>query len=99
MAIGVDISDRKRFESFMEFHLKLSRLSETATVEELLRATLDEAERMTGSSIGFCHLLPDVFSPDPIRICSTNTQQPGCRMVGKQCGMAQASTELWTEVA
>ncbi|WP_076789521.1 GAF domain-containing protein [Chlorobium sp. KB01] len=55
VAIGLDITERKRFEAINEFRLTLLDIAETSSVETLLRATLDEAERLTGSRLGFCH--------------------------------------------
>jgi len=55
VAIGIDITERKRFEAINEFRLSLLDIAETSSVETLLRATLDEAERLTGSRYGFCH--------------------------------------------
>jgi len=55
IALSLDISERKRFELLIAFRLRLLEMVETHSVEELLQATLDEAEHQTESSIGFCH--------------------------------------------
>ncbi|MEI6639163.1 MAG: PAS domain S-box protein [Chlorobium sp.] len=59
IAIGIDINERKRFEALEAFRLRLLNMGETYSVEELLRATLDEAQFQTGSPRGFCQLVSD----------------------------------------
>jgi two-component system, cell cycle sensor histidine kinase and response regulator CckA len=53
IAVGIDITERKRLEAITVFRLKLLDMAETHSVEELLKATIEEAERLTESSIGF----------------------------------------------
>ncbi|MEI8032532.1 MAG: GAF domain-containing protein [Chlorobiaceae bacterium] len=57
VAFSIDITERKRLEDLMAFRLSLNEMADSATVEELLRATLDEAERLTGSTISFCQFI------------------------------------------
>ncbi|NHQ60456.1 GAF domain-containing protein [Chlorobium sp. BLA1] len=59
VAIGIEITERKRFEAISAFRLNLLDRAETSSVESLLRATLEEAERLTESRIGFCHFTGD----------------------------------------
>jgi len=55
-----EITVRKRTESVIMARLRLLQFAATHTLEELLQATLDEAEALTDSRIGFCHFLgPD----------------------------------------
>ncbi|ABB23714.1 ATP-binding protein [Pelodictyon luteolum] len=92
-----DITERKRLESLMAFRLRLYQMSETATEAELLRATLNEAERLTDSTIGFCHVLSGPFSPDMQRVWSTNTMQHECRMDTDQGDMGVRMAGIWQE--
>jgi len=59
IAVGIDITERKRFEALNAFRLRLLNMGDTYSVEELLRATLDEAQCQTGSPRGFCQLVSD----------------------------------------
>jgi two-component system, cell cycle sensor histidine kinase and response regulator CckA len=73
-----DITERKRNEAVMEFRVRMLQLSESSTIEEVMRETLDEAEKLTGSTIGFIHLL----EPDQVTISlqawSSNTERNLC---------------------
>ncbi len=68
-----DISQRKRGEAVMEVRLRLLELADTKTMEELLRATLDEAEALTRSQVGFYHFLEADQSTVTRQAWSTNT--------------------------
>lgn len=48
-----DKSEQQHFRVLTEFRLRLLEMSDTASIEELLTFTLDEAERLTGSKTGF----------------------------------------------
>ncbi|MGE4559918.1 MAG: PAS domain S-box protein [Desulfobulbus sp.] len=55
-----DISERKHMEAVMAARLRLLRAANSKTLDDLLQATLDEAEALTNSQFGFFHLLhPD----------------------------------------
>ena len=82
VAVGIDITQRKRFEAINAFRLNLLDMAETHSVEELLKATLDEVERLTDSLIGFFHIISDDQTTFSARVLSTNMlrleeQQPG----------------------
>ncbi len=72
-AIIHDITERKRLESITAFRLSLIKMAENHSVEGLLRATLDETERLTESPIGFCHLLIDDKTLPSLEVWSKNS--------------------------
>ncbi|MGB7512479.1 MAG: GAF domain-containing protein, partial [Pelodictyon phaeoclathratiforme] len=74
VAVGIDITERKRFEAIMAFRLLLLEMAENSTAEELLRATLDEAERLTESIIGFFNVITDDQKTFSIRVSSLSRQ-------------------------
>ncbi len=74
VAVGIDISERKRFEAIAAFRISLYDMVESASLEELMQATIDEVERLTESSIGFFHVVADDQTTFSIRIFSTATQ-------------------------
>ncbi|MEI6758448.1 MAG: PAS domain S-box protein [Chlorobium sp.] len=80
-----DDTERKRLEIITEFRLHLFKMAESHSVTELIQATLDKAERVTESSIGFCHLIMDDNAPS-IEIWSTNTIKINSRMKGHRRG-------------
>ncbi|MFA4825575.1 MAG: PAS domain S-box protein [Methanoregula sp.] len=58
--IMTDITARKRAEEGVQAAVKLNQLIDTMSVSESMGYTLDEAERLTTSKIGFFHLInPD----------------------------------------
>lgn len=75
-----DITERKRNEAVIAFRLHLLLLADSYSIEEVLRETLDEAERLTGSTIGFIHFIePDQISIS-LQAWSTNTEKKLCRV-------------------
>ncbi len=51
------LAERKLPERITLARLRLVKNSQSLSLEELLRATLDEAEQLTGSQVGFYHLI------------------------------------------
>ncbi len=74
-AIIHDITERKRLEAITAFRFRLFKMAESHSVEELLRATLDEAEQLTESSIGFCQQLTDDTTVPSLEVWSTNSNR------------------------
>jgi PAS domain S-box-containing protein len=76
-----DITKRKQAEAVLLARLYLMQFSNSHTLDELLRATLDEAEALTGSQIGFFHFVkPDQVNLS-LRAWSTSTAQL-CKVEG-----------------
>jgi PAS domain S-box-containing protein len=78
-----DITERKGAE---ELHLAQLRLSEYAlshSLEQLLTRALDEAETLSGSSIGFFHFLEADQQTLSLQAWSTNTLQRMCGAEGR----------------
>jgi two-component system cell cycle sensor histidine kinase/response regulator CckA len=67
-----DNNQRKHFEALTAFRLRLLEMASTDSVEELLRATIDEAERLTASAIGFCHLIGISHPQSMVQVMSSN---------------------------
>ena len=57
IALVQDITERKRAEQINMTRTRLVEFSLIHTLDELLQFTLEEAENLTGSSIGFYHFL------------------------------------------
>lgn len=57
--IGVlhDLTQCKRLESLTDFRFKLLRMAEQVSIEQILQATLDEAERLTNCTVGCIYFL------------------------------------------
>lgn len=70
-----DVTERMRYEFLITFRLRTLQMAETSSVEVLLQMTLDEAERMTQSSIGFVFFVSKDQMSLSLRACSTNSFQ------------------------
>jgi PAS domain S-box-containing protein len=80
---GKDITERKRGEAITRARLRLLEFAGSHTLEELLTATLDEIETLTGSTIGFYHLVEPDQRTLHLQARSTNTMKNLCTAEGK----------------
>jgi PAS domain S-box-containing protein len=78
----IDITERKRMEAVMKARLRLLQLADSQSLTELLQATLDEVESLTGSQIGFYHFMESDHVTLLLQTLSTNTLQTMCRAEG-----------------
>ena len=80
--IARDITAQKQHDAVQAARLRLMSFAPGHSVAELLRATLDEAERLTGSRIGFYHFLQADQTTLSLQTWSTNTVQMMCTAEG-----------------
>ena len=52
-----DINHRQRSEALIKVRMRLSAMTIAGSLDDLIKAALDEAERFTGSQIGFFHFV------------------------------------------
>ena len=78
-----DVTERNRYEQLNAFRLRILQLAETSSTDELLTATLDEAEKLTGSSVGFVFFVAEDQNNLLLQTVSTNTLQNMCKAEGK----------------
>ncbi len=90
VAVGIDITERKRFEAITAFRIHLHDMVENASLEDLLKVTIDEVERLTESTLGFFHLVADDQTTFSTRIFSAGTQMVNV----KQCNIFLNEEEL-----
>lgn len=76
--VSRDISEQKRSEIIMQARLRLMELANQQNLNEILTATLDEAEALTQSQIGFYHFVGEDEESVSPAIWSSNTLQMGC---------------------
>jgi PAS domain S-box-containing protein len=79
MAFVRDITDEKRSAAIMQARVRLLEYAATHSLEELLVATVDEAETLTGSGIGFLHFLEADQQTVTVQAWSTRTRRDACR--------------------
>jgi PAS domain S-box-containing protein len=80
---GNDITERKRAADILQARLRLSEFALTHSFDELLQKMLDEAELLTGSVIGFFHLVDSDQKTLLLQAWSTNTIGHMCTAEGK----------------
>jgi len=83
MAMIQDITERKRAENIMLARFRLVEYSASHSLHELLQATLDEVEVLTGSSIGFYHFVETNQRALNLQAWSTRTLREMCTAEGR----------------
>src|ERR1700690_2306476 len=73
-----DIAKLKRTENLIRIRLRLSGLAQQSSLDGLMQAALDDAERMTNSTIGFFHFVDADQEHISLQAWSTNTLQTMC---------------------
>ena len=92
-----DITRRKQGELVVQVRLKLLEFSATHSLDELLRATLDEAEAMTDSLVGFYHFVEDDQVNLVLQAWSTRTAQVYCKAEGKGAHYPVSQAGVWVD--
>ena len=78
-----DISEQKRVSNIHRARFHLMQFASSHTLEELLVETLDELEKLTGSSISFYHFYEADTQRVTLKQWSTRTTARFCRDEGK----------------
>ena len=83
MLLSCVLAERKRAEATMQARWQLSQSADFQTLDELLQSTLDRAEELTDSKIGFFHFLEEDQVTLTLQMWSTNTVKNMCTAEGK----------------
>jgi len=92
-----DVSARKRSEDVMSARMRLLQFSAGHTLDELLEATLNEAEDLTDSRIGFYHFLESDQKTLRLQNWSTGTKAIFCRAHGKGLHYDVSQAGVWVD--
>ncbi|MRR57138.1 MAG: PAS domain S-box protein [Deltaproteobacteria bacterium] len=95
--VVIDITDRKRTENVMSARMRLLEFAATHTLDELLEATLNEAEALTGSCVGFYHYLDADQNTLLLQNWSTRTKKQFCKTEGKGLHYDVAAAGVWVD--
>jgi len=76
-----DITERIHYEITNAFNLSLILMEATHSIEELLQTTIDEAELLTESSIGFFNLMAEDETSFTMQVWSTNAIKQSSRSI------------------
>jgi len=92
-----DISERKHNEEALKTRIRISNYSYSHSLDDLLRYTLDETERITRSSIGFYHFVDDDQAKVKLQIWSTNTIKNKCSIEGMNLHYGISEAGIWVD--
>lgn len=92
-----DITERTRYEFLITFRLRILQMAETSTVEELLQTTLDEAERLTQSSIGFVFFVAKDQASLSLQLCTKNPLENICPTAVKGEPYSLDKAGIWAD--
>jgi PAS domain S-box-containing protein len=92
-----DVTGRKRSESLMAARVRLSECAFEHTLPELLQYTLDEAERLTESTIGFMHFMEEDQTTLSLQRWSTNTLKHMCTAEGAGQHYPVSQAGVWAD--
>ncbi|MBU0475638.1 MAG: PAS domain S-box protein [Bacteroidetes bacterium] len=96
-AIVTDITERKRNDAINTTRLSLLQFAATHSLDELLEETLNQAELLTGSLIGFYHFVEDDQKTLTLQNWSTRTKAEFCKAEGKGLHYAIDAAGVWAE--
>ena len=92
-----DIGPRVRDAAILRAHARLVALPEGSGLETLLRATLDELEPLTGSCIGFYHLVDEDGEELHLQAWSTRTETEYCSAEGQGSHYPVSRAGIWAD--
>jgi two-component system, cell cycle sensor histidine kinase and response regulator CckA len=78
-----DITARRRHDDIQRARGRLVELASRSGTHDLLQATLDEAEALTGSLVGFYHFLDDDQTTLSLQAWSSRTTREFCKAEGQ----------------
>ncbi|MGD0091504.1 MAG: PAS domain S-box protein [Planctomycetota bacterium] len=97
LVTATDITARKRAETLLQSRFRLTEVMQQASIEDLTQAILDEAEALTGSQIGFFHLVNEAEKSLTLQAWSTNTLKGMCQAEGKGQHYAIDKAGVWVD--
>jgi PAS domain S-box-containing protein len=92
-----DITKRKCDEAVMACRMRLLQFAISHPLAELLQATLDEAELLTGSHVAFYHFLQADQVTLSLQAWSTNTTQHLCKAEGAGLHYPVNQAGVWAD--
>jgi PAS domain S-box-containing protein len=92
-----DITESKRNRELTRIRMLLLEYAATHSLEELLRKTLDEAERLVDSSIGFYHFVESDQKTISLQTWSTATLERFCKAEGKGLHYDISQAGVWAD--
>jgi PAS domain S-box-containing protein len=92
-----DVTRQQLTETILASRTRIAEMASSATLEQILRATLDEAERLTGSCIGFFHFMEEDQQTLTLQAWSTRTESEFCHAEGHGMHYAVDKAGVWVD--
>jgi hypothetical protein len=92
-----DVHRRHRAEALLKARMHLSEIALASSLDDLLQAALDMAERFTGSQIGFFHFIDPDQEHLTLQAWSTQTLRHMCKAEGKGRHYPISEAGIWVE--
>jgi len=93
----IDITEQKQAEEILQARLRLSEAAISLSLDALLTKTLDEAEALTGSTIGFFHFLAEDQQTLQLQTWSSHTLATMCKADGKGQHYPVRQAGVWVD--
>lgn len=93
----LDITERKRIDSFLHLRLALWEFASDHSTPELMQKVLDEVEIFTDSKIGFFHLMDTKKDSLILQAWSTQTKQVFCKAEGEGMHYPVDQAGVWCD--
>ncbi len=84
-------------QAILTARTRIGELAAAATLEAILRATLDEAELLTGSCIGFYHFMDQEQEALTLQAWSTRTGRDFCKAEGHGLHYPVSQAGVWVD--
>jgi len=97
MGMVQDITERKQAEIIQDAQLRLIEYAVNHSIRDYIRKFLDEAEALTGSTIGFYHFVEDDQETLSLQTWSTNTLQNMCTAEGEGQHYPISEAGVWVD--
>lgn len=92
-----NVTEVKRNEVLLQSRIQISEFADTHSLDEILQMTLDKAEELSGSKIGFAHFLEADQKTLHLQMWSTNTITNMCTAEGKGSHYAVDKAGVWVD--
>ncbi len=97
IAVARDITEIRKKQEIQQAYIKLSELSISSSLDELIQAVLDSGEKFTESKIGFYHFVEDDQKSLLLQQWSTNTIKNMCSAEGKGTHYNLEQAGVWAD--
>jgi PAS domain S-box-containing protein len=92
-----DITERKRNSAINAARLRLLQFAATRSLNELLEETLNEAEKLTHSLVGFYHFVDDDQNFLTLQNWSSRTKEEFCKAAGNEMHFPITKAGVWVD--